>query len=121
MEKNVISYGEFLYTKDIWYKGVCQNKDYPSLEIHEILHLLGLDHEYYYQNGKPSIMNPYVSDNLLDCPQEIRKEITSCLEYIYSNGKFVNLPQEMTVQRGNVASIGLAQIAKPVEQPSVNQ
>ncbi|HHT9159889.1 MAG TPA: polysaccharide biosynthesis/export family protein, partial [Candidatus Brocadiaceae bacterium] len=30
-----------------------------------------------------------------------------------SNGKFVNLPQEMTVQRGNVASIGLAQIAKP--------
>lgn len=30
-----------------------------------------------------------------------------------SNGKFVNLPQEMTVQRGNVASISLAQIAKP--------
>ena len=30
-----------------------------------------------------------------------------------SNGKFVNLPQEMTVRKGNVASIGLAQIAKP--------
>ncbi|HHT9145581.1 MAG TPA: polysaccharide biosynthesis/export family protein [Candidatus Wunengus sp. YC61] len=30
-----------------------------------------------------------------------------------SNGKFVNLPQEMTVRKGNVASIGIAQIAKP--------
>ena len=30
-----------------------------------------------------------------------------------SNGKFVNLPQEMTVRKGNVASIGIAQIPKP--------
>lgn len=30
-----------------------------------------------------------------------------------SNGKFVNLPQEMTVQKGNIASVSLTQIAKP--------
>lgn len=30
-----------------------------------------------------------------------------------SNGRFVNLPQEMTVRKGSVSSIGLAQIAKP--------
>ena len=30
-----------------------------------------------------------------------------------SSGRFMNLPQEMTIQKGNVASISLAQIAKP--------
>lgn len=54
--------------------------EYPNTEVHEILHTLGFDHK----NETCHIMNPY--QQTIDCDNiKIDKDISNCLEYIYSN------------------------------------
>ena len=57
----------------------------PTLFIHEILHLFGIDDDYktYYWD----IMRPidYGEDS---CDIRMKEEDISCLKYIYSNGQF---------------------------------
>ena len=63
--------------------GLVCNTGYPALEVHEILHALGFDHDY----GVNSIMRPEVEGTSKDCSiTEMDKEHINCLKYIYSNG-----------------------------------
>ncbi len=52
---------------------------YPDVEIHEILHTMGLDHI----TGRASIMNSIAQEGCFN----LDKEISDCLEYIYSKGQ----------------------------------
>lgn len=58
---------------------------YPTLEVHEILHLFDIGHN---PNTK-SIMFPYAAESSQDCKiTKIDKEYVSCLQYVYSNALF---------------------------------
>ena len=65
-----------------WARSDCEN--FPNTEIHEILHALGIGHNY---DNSYSIMFP-IRHEIQSCKTtEIDKEIVSCLKYIYSNGE----------------------------------
>ena len=56
---------------------------YPATEVHEILHVLGFDHNY----GLNDIMQPYAAETSSDCKtNKIDEKYISCLKYIYSDG-----------------------------------
>ncbi len=57
---------------------------YPALEVHELLHGLGFDHNVFLE----SIMSAYAEDVSRKCKiTKIDKPYTDCLMYIYSNGE----------------------------------
>ncbi len=65
-----------------WEVDDCEH--FPNTEVHEILHALGIGHNY---NDSHSIMFP-IDYPIQSCKtEEIDKEISSCLKHIYSNGK----------------------------------
>ena len=68
------------FTSEEYYSTWGEREKYPNTEIHEILHTLGFDH----RNETCHIMNPYKETSECD-DIHIDKDISSCLEYIYSN------------------------------------
>lgn len=82
-ENNTLIYGKLYFLSG----GTCSRSGYSSLEMHEIFHLFGIDHDSgYYYGGKPSIMSRYEIEKESQCPKKMRPELVSCLKYIYSNG-----------------------------------
>jgi len=76
---NLIMEGEIY----IYGQGMVCGTGYPSVEVHEILHLFGFLH-----NPSPqSIMFPYTADSSARCKtNSIDKIYINCLRHIYSNG-----------------------------------
>lgn len=76
---NVITEGtlEFFSVRENSYPSSCMY--FPSLEIHEILHVLGFDHNFEDPN---SIMAPEIEEDY--CQDEIDKDILFTLRKIYS-------------------------------------
>ena len=68
------------FTSGEYYSTWGEKEEYPNTEIHEILHTLGFDH----RNETCHIMNPYKETS--ECDNiHIDKDISNCLEHIYSN------------------------------------
>jgi len=76
---NLIINGEI----NIYGQGITCPTGYPALEVHEILHLFGFGHTQNIQ----SIMYPSAFLSRYCTTTKINDEYTSCLKYIYSNGK----------------------------------
>ena len=81
------------YRKTVsWSLNDCKN--FPNTEVHEILHALGIGHNY---DNSRSIMFP-IKHGIQSCKtNEIEKEVISCLKFIYSNGRI----------KGNCSSLDL--------------
>lgn len=78
--ENLIVYAEIT----IYGQGSICLTGYPALEVHEILHAFGFEHNPFDQN----IMAPYSADYSRKCETtKIDDEYVSCLRYIYSNGE----------------------------------
>lgn len=78
--ENLIAYADITFYGQ---GGVCLT-GYPALEVHEILHTFGFEHNPFNQN----IMAPYSADYSRKCETtKIDDEYVSCLRYIYSNGE----------------------------------
>ena len=80
LQKNLIISGEITF----YGQGFVCLTGYPSLEVHEILHLFEIPHNPFTR----SIMSPYTAESSENCEiKEIDEEYISCLRYVYSNGQ----------------------------------
>lgn len=70
----IISYGEILLYESYHCEG-----ERPTIEIHEILHIIGLGHSD--ASDRDNIMNPYVTD----CDAKISDEDVKYLNNLYRN------------------------------------
>ncbi len=68
-------------------QGMSCGTGYPAVEVHEILHNFGFDHN----SLMGSIMAPYSEDSSNDCEiKEIDDVYIECLKYIYTNATIGN-------------------------------
>ena len=115
-ETEILEYeGSVIEKTQIEFWGVKENtrppacQKFPNLEVHEILHAFGLDHEY---GNRYSIMASLGSECIAkDTPitlhstgetfipeDKVDDNIISCLKYIYSNGEKGGLCEKVKFQ-----------------------
>ena len=81
VDENLITHADI----NFYGQGAICLTGYPALEVHEILHAFGFEHNSLTE----SIMFPYSAETSRKCKTtKIDDEYVSCLNYIYSNGKY---------------------------------
>ncbi len=78
--------GNIIYNAEIFfYGGIKENcLDYPAVEMHEILHVFGMEHS----KNVASVMSKMEHYCIQKIRQDVDGDIFSCLKDIYFNGEF---------------------------------